>query len=214
MAAALRRFLAGGEGADPFAGSTDPHTAGNGSLMRLAPVPLFFAAAGPAEAIARAAESSRTTHGAAAAVDACRYLAALILGALQGAPKEELLAPFYVPAGLPVDYWEIHPLGEEVRAVDAGSFRTKMHSQIHGSGYVVESLEAALWAFARSTTFAEGALLAVNLGDDADTTGAVYGQLAGTFYGQSGIPAPWLDKLHDRETIVGMADRLLAHALA
>ena len=211
VAAALRHFLAGGEGADPFAGSTDPHTAGNGSLMRLAPVPLFFAGTGSEEAIARAAESSLTTHGATAALDACRYFAALILGALHGATKEELLAPNFVPAGIGSDFWDTHPLAEPVRAVAAGSFHTKPAARIRGRGYVVDSLEAALWAFARSTSFAEGALLAVNLGDDADTTGAVYGQLAGAFYGESGIPVGWLDKLHGRELIAGLAERLLIH---
>jgi ADP-ribosyl-[dinitrogen reductase] hydrolase len=83
---------------------------------------------------------------------------------------------------------------------------------VRGSGYVVESLEAALWAFAGSESFEEGALLAVNLGDDADTTGAVYGQLAGAFYGEDTIPAAWLDVLAMRETIESFADRL--HDLA
>ena len=202
--AALDRFLANG---DPLAGSTDPQAAGNGSLMRLAPVPLFFARAGGREAVARAGESSRTTHGAAAAVDACRYLAALIVGALAGASKEELLSPHYTPADAP-DLWKEHPLDPAVDAVAAGSFRTKPDAAIRGSGYVVASLEAALWAFAKGETFEEGALLAVNLGDDADTTGAVYGQLAGAFYGEEGIPARWRGRLYWREEIARMADRL------
>ncbi|MBE7212626.1 MAG: ADP-ribosylglycohydrolase family protein, partial [Gluconacetobacter diazotrophicus] len=155
---------------NPLAGSTDPFTAGNGSLMRLAPVPLFFARAGTRAAVARAAESSRTTHGAAAAVDACRYLAALIVGALAGASKEELLSPGYAPADAP-DLWTDAPLDPAVDAVAAGSFCTKPDAAVHGTGYVVASLEAALWAFARGGSFEEGALLAVNLGDDADTTG-------------------------------------------
>ena len=214
VSGALRRFLneegQAGQG-NPFAGSTDPHTAGNGSLMRLAPVPLFFAPAGAKEAIARAGESSRTTHGAAAAVDGCRYLAALILGALAGAAKEELLRPGFAPAGAE-DLWQNHPLTEPVAAVAAGSFRTKPPSQIRGTGYVVDSLEAALWAFDRSTSFEAGALLAVNLGDDADTTGAVYGQLAGAFYGEAAIPARWLGILCQRGFITEVADRLCARA--
>ena len=199
---ALGRFLANG---DPLAGDTDPHTAGNGSLMRLAPVPLFFAKAGTHEAVAQAGESSRTTHGAAAAVDACRYMAALIVGALVGESKERLLAPRYVP-----ELWAKEPLDPAVDAVAAGSFRTKPDAAIKGSGYVVESLEAALWAFAKTGSFEEGALLAVNLGDDADTTGAVYGQLAGAFYGEAGIPTRWLERLYWREQIAAMADGLWA----
>jgi ADP-ribosyl-[dinitrogen reductase] hydrolase len=201
VAAALRRFEATGE---PYAGSTDPHSAGNGSLMRLAPVALFYAAE-PGEAVARAADSSRTTHGAETAVDACRYLAGLIVGALGGARKDELLSERYSPVpGL----WEQAPLTPEVDEVAAGSFKQREPPEIKGSGYVVRSLEAALWAFARSDSFREGALRAVNLGHDADTTGAVYGQLAGAYYGQAGIPAEWRSKLALIETIEKLADRL------
>ena len=125
--------------------------------MRLAPVPMFFAA-DPRAAVERAADSSRTTHGAATAVDACRYLAGLILGALAGAAKDELLAPRYSPVpGL----WEEQPLAPEVDEVAAGSFLRREPPEIKGSGYVVRSLEAALWAFARGGSFREGALLAV-----------------------------------------------------
>ena len=80
---------------------------------------------------------------------------------------------------------------------------------IAGTGYVVRSLEAALWAFARSTTFGDGALLAVNLGDDLDTTGAVYGQLAGAFYGVDAIPSRWQSILAMRERLEAYADDLL-----
>ena len=212
VSGALRRFLADEErrpgAGDPFAGYTDPRTAGNGSLMRLAPVPLFFARHGAAEAIAQAGESSRPTHGAPAAVDACRYMAGLILGALAGASKELLIAPAFAPAGAE-DIWTREPLAEPVAVVAAGSFLTREPPRIRGTGYVVDSLEAALWAFARSEDFESGALLAVNLGDDADTTGAVYGQLAGAFYGEGGIPGRWLERLHQRKCIGGLADKLL-----
>jgi ADP-ribosyl-[dinitrogen reductase] hydrolase len=77
---------------------------------------------------------------------------------------------------------------------------------------VVESLKAALWAFYRSTSFRDGALLAINLGDDADTTGAVYGQLAGAFYGEQGIPETWRARLALRKRIVAFADQLCALA--
>jgi len=73
-------------------------------------------------------------------------------------------------------------------------------------------LEAALWAFHRSTSFRDGSLLAVNLGDDADTTGAVYGQLAGAFYGERGIPEEWRSKLSRRFLIESYADRLFRSA--
>jgi len=204
VSAALGRFARTG---DPLAGSEDPRSAGNGSIMRLAPVAMFWADA-PRAAIAHAAASSRTTHGAREAVDACRYFAALLAGAIGGAAKEELLAPCHSPvAGL----WDEQPLAAAIQKIAAGSFRDKGPPAIVGSGYVVKSLEAALWAFARSNTFRDGCLLAANLGNDADTTAAVYGQLAGAYYGRSGIPEPWLQQLAWRDRIEDLAMRLMHH---
>ena len=99
-------------------------------------------------------------------------------------------------------------LMEEIADVAAGSFRHREPPEIQGTGYVVRSLEAALWAFRKSGSFKEGCLLAVNLGDDADTTGAVYGQLAGAYYGEQGIPETWRSKLAHQELIRSYADRL------
>jgi ADP-ribosylglycohydrolase len=199
--AALHRFE---EDGDPYAGSADPHSAGNGSIMRLAPVPIFYHR-DPRAAIRYAADSSRTTHGAAEAVDACRYMCGLIVGALNGTPREAMLSPRWSPVqGL----WDEEPLAPRIDDVAAGSFVTKEPPQIRGSGYVVESLEAALWAFSRSSSFEDGLLLAVNLGDDADTTGAVYGQIAGAYYGASAIPATWLEKLALKPMIDGLAGQL------
>lgn len=193
---------------NPFAGPTDPYTAGNGSIMRLAPVPLYYAHS-PAEAIEKSGESSRTTHGAAVAIDACRYLAALIVGALEGQSKEQLLSTRYSPVP---NYWQQHPLVPAIDEVAAGSFKQRNPPEIRGSGYVVASLEAALWAFFRSDTFRDGALLAVNLGDDADTTGAVYGQLAGAFYGEQNIPLSWRTCLAQRRFIEALATHLCHQA--
>lgn len=201
---ALDNYLRTG---NPYAGSDHPRSAGNGSIMRLAPVPLFFTER-PAMAIDRAADSSRITHAAVEAIDACRYLAALLVGALQGQPKTTLLSAQYSPLA---EGWTT-PLTNKIAAIAAGSFKTKQPPAIRGTGYVVDSLEAALWAFYRSSSFAEGALLAVNLGEDADTTGAVYGQLAGAYYGAAGIPADWRAALYQHDYIQEMADKLLAAA--
>lgn len=198
---ALRRFMTTG---DPLAGSTDPNKAGNGSIMRLAPIPLFYLNQ-PEIALEQSGQSSRTTHGAQTAVDACRYLAGLLVGAINGVSKEELLSPYYSPAP---DYWKTHPLHPEIAAIAAGSYKTKNPPLIKGTGYVVASLEAALWAFYHADTFRAGCLKAVNLGDDADTTGAVYGQLAGAFYGAEGIPAEWLERLAHREMIEQLIEQL------
>ncbi len=199
--AALARFERTGE---PYAGSTDPHTAGNGSLMRLAPIAVAHAH-DPAEAVRLAGESSRTTHAAREAVDACRYFASLLVGAIRGVPKHDLLAPrFAVATGL----WDDEPPIETIDEVAAGSFLRKEPPEIRGTGHVVRTLEAALWAFASTDDFATGALKAVNLGDDADTTGAVFGQIAGATYGENAIPVGWRDRLARGPAIRGLAEAM------
>lgn len=132
----------------------------------------------------------------------------MIIGALQNRQKSELIAPYFNPENKP-SFWDEQPLDRKIAAIAAGSFQSKEPPAIKGSGYVVESLEAALWAFNRSDTFREGALLAVNLGDDADTTGAIYGQLASAFYGAEEIPAEWKQTLTKRDLIIELADRLM-----
>ena len=203
--AALRRFERDG---NPFAGETHSGAGGNGSLMRLVPVPLAFANA-PTEAIRLAGDMSRTTHAAPEPVDACRYYAALVLGALRGETKEQLLAPRYSPVP---GVWEDAPLSPRIDAIAAGSFKVKQPPQVRGTGYVVDALEAALWAFWRTDGYQAGALAAVNLGDDADTTGAIYGQLAGAYYGLAGIPERWRSTIALQERILGLADALLSLA--
>jgi len=196
----LQRFLDSG---DAYAGDQSPNAAGNGALMRLAPIPLAYAR-NPVDLNIAAARSSRTTHGALDSVDACRYYAELIVGALNGATKDELIGgePFSLegPFGLE---------SEKVAEVAAGSFREKQPPEINGGGYVVDTLEAALWALYETNDFESGAFKVVNLGDDADTTGAVYGQLAGAIYGVGSIPDSWLEKLVMRDEIENYADQLL-----
>lgn len=201
VGAALRRFEVY---QDPFAGETDPRYGGNGSLMRLAPVPLVFANI-PEEAIRLSGEMSRTTHGATEPVDACRYYSGLIVGALAGESKDVLLQSRYSPLE---GSWPPSALSLKIEEVAAGSFKNKQPPEIRGTGYVVQALEAALWAFWHSDDFEAGALAAVNLGDDADTTGAIYGQLAGAYYGINAIPDSWRSKLAMSSRIFELADGL------
>ena len=200
--AALEHFEATG---NPLAGSRKPEAGGNGSLMRLAAVPLAFAA-DPAEAIRLAGLMSSTTHAAPEPVDACRYFAGLMVGALRGDPKEALLAPRYSPAA---DGWDAAPLVPAIDTIAAGSFKDRHPPAVRGSGYVVHALDAALWAFWHTDSFEAGALAAVNLGEDADTTGAIYGQLAGAYYGVEAIPARWRAKVVHADLIGDLADGLL-----
>lgn len=190
---ALARFERTG---DPWAGSTDPKTAGNGSLMRLAPV-VLWAHPDLAQAKQLAADSSRTTHAAPEAVEACMLFAELLHRALDGAAKDEVLAASTSAYAEP-----------RVTAIARGDYMQRPESGIRGTGYAIESLEAALWCFAHSGSFEEAVLRAANLGDDADTTAAIVGQIAGAHWGFEGIPAHWRQRLQACEEICGMADRL------
>lgn len=198
VSAALGRYRGTG---DPLAGSTDPRSAGNGSLMRLAPVAVRFWHDRP-RLDATAAEQSRTTHGTAEAVDACRAYAALLADAIAGAPRAEVLAKRTFE-GAPA-----------IAKIMNGSWRGRAREDIESSGYVVHTLEAALWSVARTGHFRSAVLLAANLAHDADTVAAVAGQLAGALYGLNGIPDDWLEKLAWKDRLVEVGQRLFKASLA
>ena len=190
---ALQRYLDTG---DPIAGSTEPNTAGNGSLMRLAPVALFFHP--DLDATLRHARlSSATTHGAPEALDCCELLAVQLHAALAGADKAAVLR-----AGERLAF-----ATPRVQRLAAQAHGEQALDALESSGYCVASLEAALWCFAREHDFASTVLAAANPGDDADTVAAIAGQLAGAFYGRSGIPAAWLEKLAMSDEIEELAER-------
>jgi ADP-ribosyl-[dinitrogen reductase] hydrolase len=185
---ALQTYLRTGE---PYAGSMDPNTAGNGSLMRLAPVPMRYAP--DLDQVAHlSAQSSRTTHGAQEAVDACRLFGVMLALALNGEDKETVLlkSRMLLRNG--------QSLAPAIRALAEGTYRDKGEAEIRGTGYVVQSMEAALWCFDTTDTYRDAILRAANLGDDADTTAAICGQIAGASYGLGGIPAEWLARLAQR----------------
>ena len=181
---------------DPLAGPTDPLSAGNGSLMRLSPVALRFWDDRP-RLVAAAAEQSRTTHGAEEAVDACRAFAGLLADAIAGVPRADVLAPREFEGA------------EAIARIMAGNWRGRPRNEIRSSGYVVHTLEAAIWSVARTGNFRNAVLLAANLADDADTVAAVTGQLAGALYGLSGIPETWLERVAWRDRLLETAGRLL-----
>lgn len=197
--ASLRRYQRDG---NPYAGLPSPTLAGNGCIMRLAPIPMWFCP--HLEMVERfAADSSRTTHGAQECIDACRLFGRIICRALLGRSKDEVL----------LGDADSFAAEDSVTAIARGSYRNKEAADIRGSGYVVHSLEAAVWAFNRTHSFADAILMAANLGEDADTTAAVCGQLAGAYYGESGIPSHWLERLVFRSEITKLADQLRRHTL-
>jgi ADP-ribosyl-[dinitrogen reductase] hydrolase len=193
-AAALRRYR---ETGNPEAGSTEPHSSGNGCIMRLAPVPMFFYP-DQAAAIEHSAASSRGTHGTVDCIEASGLLGGILVRALSGASKRDLLSSGSDRA----------MRSEPIESVARGDYLAKQEPEISSSGHVVACLEAALWSFASTDSFEAAILRAANLGDDADTTAAVCGQIAGAHYGESDIPPRWLERLFWGRRIRRLADDL------
>ena len=197
---ALRAFKTHG---NPMAGATTPNSAGNGSIMRLAPIPMFYYAK-TEQVEAYAVQSSKTTHGTEECLDACRLFSRQLLRALAGEDKPQVLfsgkASFNGEA--------------KITAIANGDYCQKSATAIQGSGYVVNSLEAALWSFWTTSNFADAILKAANLGDDADTTAAICGQIAGAYYGYAAIPKTWINRLAKREMLEDIAGRLYTAAHA
>lgn len=191
--AALKRYHKTG---NPIAGSVHPHTSGNGALMRLAPVVIYYTPR-ESEVLAYSALSSATTHASPECLDAAMYMGWWLHRLYMGQAPTRLLRSA-------LDWLET----DAVTAISQGKFIGKSRSEIRGSGYVVESLEAAFWCLFQSDSFESAVLMATNLGDDADTTAAICGQLAGAFYGVQAIPQHWRQRVWWGERIEQLAFQL------
>lgn len=191
---ALDRFVRLGTPAG--SGPHDKNHAGNGSLMRLAPVAIF-AASDVTEAVRLSHRQSMTTHANALAAKACEFFVTLLVEAMRGLDKTTVLRS---------RFWFSH---DELNGIAAGNWVGKSRDEISSSGYVIATLEAALWCVHRTSSFEEAVILAVNLGHDSDTVAAVTGQLAGALYGRAGIPQRWLEKLVWRKQIEDRVASLL-----
>ncbi len=172
-------------------------TRGNGSIMRLAPVCIKYLFEEDLTRIAK--ESSSTTHNSPVCISACEYMAVILAGILKGLPKDFVLDTNWEKTAK----LDLH---EEIREIANGSFLTK---KAEGEFNVVSSLHSALWAFSTGDSFEETVLNAVNLGNDADTTGAIAGQFAGAYYGFDAIPEKFIKGLVGKEMIEQYLERLL-----
>lgn len=185
-AQALNRYMANN---NPLAGV--PTAEGNGSIMRLAPVAIAFWF-DPELAATDGEASALTTHGSEIALDCTAYLAKVLAVLIQGGNKKDVL--------------QISSGGNDrLCKMLEGNWEDR---QVRGSGHVLATLEAALWAFHTTDSFEECVLKAVNLGDDADSVGAVAGQLAGACYGVEGIPESLIQGLQDADRIRALAEAL------
>jgi len=190
VSTALRKYL---ETKNPFSGSVDEYSSGNGSIMRLAPIPIFYHD-DYENCIKYSGESSRTTHGSAECIDSSKLFSSLIFNAFRSNCKSNIF-----------ESSEYQPYCEKVSAIANLEFMSLKYDQITGSGYVIESLSSALWCFMNGSTFEECILLAANLGNDADTTAAICGQISGAYYGMSGIPDHWRNKITMAKEIEDLA---------
>ena len=181
-------------------GDDAPSSAGNGGIMRLAPA-VLAAHDDINRAVALARAQSEVTHAAPECLDAAELLARVLFSGIAGGGRAALNVadkPLATP---------------KLRSLAAGEWRNKTRDQIRSSGYVVDTLEAALWAVGGSTSFEEAVLKAVNLGDDADSVGAVAGQIAGSIWGCSAIPLKWQQNLAWGKQISGLVTQLVRSGL-
>ena len=171
-------------------------SAGNGGVMRCAPVGLLHCRRED-RLIEDSLVSAQITHWDTLAGWPCVALNLAIAGAVQGSAKDKLLADVLPKIAEPA----VRDALAQVEGLPVGKVRA--------SGYAVHSVQAAFWSFLGTDSFEEAVVTAVNLGEDADTTGAVCGALAGAYYGLAAIPERWVKVLRDREEIVGLADGIL-----
>ncbi|MGH7986246.1 MAG: ADP-ribosylglycohydrolase family protein [Candidatus Binataceae bacterium] len=182
------------------AGRDDEDSNGNGSLMRILPVAIWFAAQGTVQAIEAAHRFSAMTHRHPRSQIGCAIFCLVARHLLAGADRSSAIDQAWEAAS---GYYKAAPYASELgtysRIAPASHFKQLKVREIEGSGYVVHALEASLWCLLTTASFKEAVLSAVNLGDDTDTTGAITGALAGLFHGFEAISSDWRARLarHD-----------------
>ena len=177
---------------------------GNGSLMRIWSIPLFYFD-DVEKAIFYAGESSKSTHNTDICIAACRYYVGLIWAILHGASKKEVLNSAFSPLNW---CWEKYKIPKALQAIFEGSYKEKTAEELQTFWYVANSLEIALWWFYNAEDFKSGMEMVVNLGGDSDTNACIYGFLAGAYYGYESFPEAWKQGLVEKEKIIDFAEQL------
>lgn len=208
---AMERLI---NGIAPFeAGPTDVESNGNGSLMRILPATIFFAHESDDTMIHKICEVSKITHGHPRSQLACSLYSLFVKELLTGSSPQKAYETMKIKSqAMFVD----SELGKELshfQRIISGELPNLSEREIRSGGYVVESLEAALWSFLTTSSFKDAVLTAVNLGWDTDTVGAITGSMAGVYYGFSNIPANWLRKLLGYEKILSLTNHFAERVL-
>jgi ADP-ribosyl-[dinitrogen reductase] hydrolase len=190
------------------AGGTDDDSNGNGSLMRISPLIFYLVDKPVNERFEIIRKVSSVTHAHIRSVIACFYYLEFGRQLLEGKDKFEIYGNLReeIPAflnSLTVDPTEIARFDLLLQ----GNIVEQTEDTISGSGYVVRTLEAAIWCLLTTNSYREAVLKAVNLGDDTDTTAAVTGGLAGLLHGTDDIPAGWIIQLARYNDIEDLAER-------
>ena len=201
-----------------LAGGIDDEDNGNGSLMRILPLLAFIYDKPIADRYRITTEVSSLTHGHLRSVLACFIYLEMARQLTLGLNKWDALRAmqhtvnqFFTeyPPHDPDELRMYSPILENPALPSrATPLRLRAEDEIRSSGYVLHTLEASLWCFLTTDSYAEAVLKAVNLGSDTDTTGCVTGGLAGLYYGVEAIPADWLQVLARRSDIDDLAARL------
>ncbi|SCW63224.1 ADP-ribosylglycohydrolase [Mucilaginibacter sp. NFR10] len=192
-----------------LAGEFDESSNGNGSLMRILPL-LFYIKDKPVkERFAIAKEVSSITHGHVRSVIACFYYLEFARSLLANNDPESVYQKVKTEVSSFLEGTTINP--DEIALFDRllkGDIYMLPVTEIQSSGYVLHTLEAAIWCLLTTTNYSEAVLKSVNLGLDTDTTAAVTGGLAGLIYGFESIPEHWVIMLARKNDIDALAERL------
>ena len=199
------------QGVPPSAsGLTGEHDNGNGALMRILPVALRFPNAPLQELLPRTHQVAGITHAHPRSHVACGIYVAIAQHLLLG---EDALSAYKNTLPQVRNAYSAQPFTNELshfERVFSGSIHGLRRDEVHSDGYVVSTLEAALWCLLTTSSYKEAVLKAVNLSSDTDTTAAVTGGLAGIVYGPQAIPTEWLRQLARPQDITALGERLHA----
>jgi ADP-ribosyl-[dinitrogen reductase] hydrolase len=185
---------------EAYYGLTRKMSSGNGGIMRLAPIPIFYF---KSEELTRKYSrlSSRVTHANQECMDSCELMGRIMHQIFNGVEKKDLF--------LPKECFK----SEKVQALSEAKFISKKRHEIKTTGYVIDTLEAALWAFTSTDNYLDGLYLLAAMGDDVDTVCCVYGQIAGAYYGYNGNTKEVVDKGVSRDLISQLQNRQLLSRL-